>query len=97
MLRGHGRLTDSLVPHDRMAAAMTYEPENDIACIDLRGHLSFSTGANTRMKTGNLMVMDGGYLEVGSAAIPVAANVTAEIVITDQKIDRKLDPAEEVA
>jgi hypothetical protein len=65
-----------------------------LACIALRGHLSFSTDANTRMKTGNIMVMDGGYLEVGSAAKPVAANVTAEIIITDQKIDRKLDPAE---
>src|SRR6202521_2711544 len=65
-----------------------------LACITLRGHLSFATDANTRMKTGNLMVMDGGYLEVGRAAKPVSANVTAEIIIADQKIDRKLDPAE---
>ena len=35
-----------------------------------------------------------GYLEVGSAAKPISANVTAEIIIADQKIDRKLDPAE---
>jgi hypothetical protein len=46
------------------------------------------------MKTANLMVLDEGYLEVGSASAPIAANVTAEIVIADQKIDRRLDPAE---
>src|SRR5579863_1270322 len=85
---------------DRVAVgaghSVTYDVASDakLSCVDLRGRLSFSTDANTRMKTGNLMVMDGGYLEVGSAAKPVSANVTAEIVITDQKIDRKLDPAE---
>jgi hypothetical protein len=85
---------------DRVAVgaghSVVYDVASDakLACIDLRGHLSFSTDSNTRMKTGNLMVLDGGYLEVGSAAKPVPAKVTAEIIITDQKIDRKLDPAE---
>jgi len=85
---------------DRVAVGaghnVVYDLASDtkLACIDLRGRLSFSTDVNTRMKTGNLMVMDGGYLEVGSAAKPVSANVTAEIIISDQKIDRKLDPAE---
>src|SRR5579864_7855228 len=85
---------------DRVAVCAGHSVVYDVAsdaklgCVDLRGHLSFSTDTNTRMKTGNVMVWDGGYLEVGSAAKPVAANVTAEIVITDQKIDRKLDPAE---
>jgi G8 domain-containing protein/parallel beta helix pectate lyase-like protein len=85
---------------DRVAVGaghnVTYDvaSEAKLACVDLRGHLSFSTDVNTRMQTGNLMVWDGGYLEVGSAAKPVPANVTAEIIISDQKIDRKLDPAE---
>jgi len=85
---------------DRVAVgaghSVVYDVASDakLACIDLRGHLSFATDANTRMKTGNLMVMDGGYLEVGRAAKPVSANVTAAIIIADQKIDRKLDPAE---
>jgi len=85
---------------DRVAVgaghSVVYDVASDakLACVDLRGHLSFSTDVNTRMQTGNLMVWDGGYLEVGSAAKPVPANVTAEIIITDQKIDRKLDPAE---
>src|SRR5919201_1264988 len=46
------------------------------------------------MKTANLMVVDEGYLEVGSAVAPIAPNVTAEIIIAEQKIDRQLDPAE---
>jgi hypothetical protein len=65
-----------------------------LGCIELRGHLSFKTDANTRMNVGNLMVMDQGFLEVGTSSQPVAPNVTAEIVIADQPIDHKLDPAE---
>src|SRR3989442_612093 len=65
-----------------------------LACVEVRGRLRFRADANTRMKTANLMVQDEGYLEVGSPTAPVAPNVTAEIVITDQKIDRKIDPAE---
>src|SRR6202163_4357092 len=65
-----------------------------IGCIDLHGQLSFATSASTLLKTNNLMVEDDGYLEIGSVAQPIAANVTAEIVIADQKIDRTLDPAE---
>jgi hypothetical protein len=68
--------------------------QDKLACIELRGQLSFKPDANTRMNVGNLMVMDQGFLEVGSSPQPVAPNVTAEIVITDQPIDRKLDPAE---
>jgi hypothetical protein len=75
---------------------VVYDVASDakIGCIEVRGHLSFSTESNTRLKTNNLMVEEGGYLEIGSAAKPIAANVTAEVIIADQKIDRKLDPAE---
>ena len=38
-----------------------------LACVEVRGRLRFRVDANTRMKTVNLMVMDEGYLEVGSA------------------------------
>ena len=65
-----------------------------IACIEVGGRLRFRTDANTRLKTANLMVIDGGYLEIGSAATPIAHDVTAEIIIADQTIDRQLDPAE---
>ena len=85
---------------DRVAIAaghsVVYDAVSDakIACIDVRGHLSFSTESSTRLKTNNLMVDEGGYLEIGSAAKPIAAGATAEVIIAHQKIDRKLDPAE---
>src|SRR3954462_14727564 len=45
---------------------VTYDVSSDvkIACIDLQGQLSFANGANTRLKTNNLMVEDTGYLEI---------------------------------
>jgi hypothetical protein len=85
---------------DRVAIAaghnVVYDAVSDakIACIDVRGHLSFSTESSTRLKTNNLMVDEGGYLEIGSATKPIAASATAEVIIADQKIDRKVDPAE---
>ncbi|HYR84828.1 MAG TPA: G8 domain-containing protein [Terriglobia bacterium] len=85
---------------DRVAISarqdVVYDVVSDakLACVEIRGRLRFRADANTRMKTANLMVMDEGYLEVGSAGVPVAPNVTAEIIIADQKIDRQLDPAE---
>jgi G8 domain-containing protein len=85
---------------DRVAISarhdVVYDVVSDarIACVEIRGRLRFRADANTRLKTANLMVMDEGYLEVGSAAVPVVPDVTAEIIIADQKIDRRLDPAE---
>src|SRR5262245_3880059 len=85
---------------DRVAISaqreVLYDATSDakLACVEVRGRLRFRADANTRMKTVNLMVMDDGYLEVGSAAAPIASNVTAEVIIADQKIDRRLDPAE---
>ena len=85
---------------DRVAIAAWHDIVYDVAsdakltCVEIRGRLRFRPDANTRIKTANLMVMDEGYLEVGSADSPIAANVTAEIIIADQKIDRQLDPAE---
>lgn len=60
--------------------------------VAVHGTLRFSTTVNTRLTVTNLMVMGDhgmptmstvGYLEVGTAANPVAANVTAEIVIAN--------------
>src|SRR5258708_36938562 len=55
--------SDRKVPgaEDRVAIGaghdVTYHTVSDvrIPCIDLRGHLSFATQANTRLKTTNLM------------------------------------------
>src|SRR5919201_5884121 len=38
--------------------------------------------------------MDAGVLEVGTEQTPIARDVTAEIVIADQKIDGEIDPAQ---
>ncbi|MGH9204184.1 MAG: G8 domain-containing protein, partial [Vicinamibacterales bacterium] len=60
--------------------------------IAVHGTLRFNPSVNTRLKVTNLMVMGDhgmpsmatvGYLEVGTAANPIAANVTAEILIAN--------------
>lgn len=75
---------------------VTYDVVSDakLDCIEVDGHLRFDTNANTRLKVANLMIMDQGYLEVGSEAIPVSPNVTTEIIIADQPIDRDVDPGQ---
>lgn len=76
--------------------AITYDVASDakLQCIELRGRLSFRTDANTRMKIVNLMVMEGGTLEVGTPDRPVAPGVTADIVIAEQAPDPAVDPAQ---
>ncbi len=75
---------------------VTYDVASDarLTCIDVRGGLTFSATATTRMNVGDLMVFEEGHLEVGSAARPVPATVTAEIIIADQPIDPVLDPGQ---
>jgi hypothetical protein len=75
---------------------ITYDAVSDakIACIGIRGQLSFKTDANTRLKTTNIMVWEEGALEIGTPANQMAANAMAEVIIADQKINRTLDPAE---
>src|SRR5215831_20330923 len=65
---------------DRVAISaghdVVYDVASDakLACVEIRGGLRFRDDANTRLKTANLMVMDDGYLEVGSADRPIASN-----------------------
>jgi hypothetical protein len=61
--------------------------------IAVDGKLAFAPSVNTRLKVTNLEVMAGamgmgtrGVLEVGTAAVPIAADVTAEIVIADSPL-----------
>jgi len=51
--------------------------------ISVNGKLAFSTGVDTSLKVTNLQVMSTGVLEVGTAAVPIDANVTAQIVIAN--------------
>ena len=75
---------------------VTYDTVSDakLACVEVDGVQRFATDANTRMRVGNLMVTEEGHLEIGTAANPVAPNVTAEVIIADQPIDGKIDPAQ---
>ncbi len=63
--------------------------------LAVHGTLRFSPTVNTSLKATNLMVMGDhgmpgmtgvGYLEVGTADAPIAANVTAEIIIADSPL-----------
>ena len=61
--------------------------------VAVDGKLTFAPSVNTRLKVTNLQVMAGemgmgtpGILEVGTAAAPVAAGVTAEILIANSPI-----------
>ena len=56
------------------------------------GQLLFRTDADTRLLVVNLLVLEGGYLEVGTPERPVAAGVKAEIVFADRPIDTMADP-----
>jgi hypothetical protein len=61
--------------------------------IVVDGKLAFAPTVNTRVNVTNLEVMAGndgmgtpGVLEVGTAAAPIAANVTAEIIIANSPL-----------
>jgi PKD repeat protein len=62
--------------------------------IQAGGHLIFRTDVNTELTVVNLLVLQGGELQIGTAANPVASNVTAQVVIADQAINTTLDPAQ---
>ncbi len=85
---------------DKVAIAaghdVTYNVVSDatLECLEVDGHLRFDTTSNTRLKVGNLMVMESGSLEIGTDATPVSPNVGAEIIIADRPIDRTIDPAQ---
>jgi PKD repeat protein len=55
--------------------------------LDAGSHLQFRTDINTLVVVANLVVKPGAWLEVGSAANPVAANVTATVMFPDQALN----------
>lgn len=64
----------------------------DVIGIDTGASLRFRTDINTRLQVGIIKIFDGGTLEIGSVAAPVAADVTAELVIRDRPLDLVSDP-----
>jgi G8 domain len=59
----------------------------DTIGIDAGGVLTFRSDRVTKLTVGTLQVMPGGTLEVGTASSPIAANVTAEIIIRNKALD----------
>jgi hypothetical protein len=68
--------------------------DSRLDCVQVDGTLRFATDKNTRIKAVNLTVMEQGTLEVGTTDNPITPNVTAEIIVADQSIDRVIDPAQ---
>ncbi len=85
---------------DKIAIAagrsVVYDVVSDAAlpCVEIKGRLAFKPDVNTRMKVVNLTVMDGGTLEVGTAAQPIGERAFAEIVVADRPFDPAIDPAQ---
>jgi hypothetical protein len=75
---------------------ITYDVASDAAldCLEIDGDVRFATSRDTRLKLGNLMVLEQGGLEIGTEATPVSPGVTAEIIIADRLIDKNLDPTQ---
>lgn len=74
--------------------SITYATQSDVSLngLEINGSLTFATNVNTRLKVGNMTVMPTGTLNIGTAAAPVAAGVTAELIIADQALDLANDP-----
>jgi len=51
--------------------------------VSVNGKLAFSPSVNTSLRVTNLQVLSTGVVEVGTAATPIDANVTAQIVIAN--------------
>ncbi len=73
---------------------VSYDVVSDakIQCVDVEGALVFRHDRSTRMNVGTVTVLERGRLEVGTVDTPIAADVTAEIVILDQPVDTTRDP-----
>src|SRR5262249_35682981 len=75
---------------------VTYDTVSDAnintVVIQAGGHLAFRTDVNTRLTVTNLLVLQGAELQIGTAADPVAANVTAEVVFPNTPLDTARDP-----
>ena len=64
-----------------------------LTTVRVDGTLSFDTTHNTQLQVDTLITSDCGELEMGTASAPIAAGVTAKILITDNgAIDRVWDP-----
>src|SRR3989338_10382281 len=62
---------------------VVYDAQSDavLAGVEIMGTLQFSRAVNTRLKTSdNIMVMAGGFLDMGTEASPIPKEVKSEVV-----------------
>jgi hypothetical protein len=64
----------------------------DVIGIDSGASLRFRTDISTRLQVGIIKLFEGGRLEIGTAATPVAPTVTAELIIRDRPLNLATDP-----
>ncbi len=63
-----------------------------LAGLMVEGELHFATDRTTQLTVDTLVVHEGGLFEMGSAAQPIAQNVTATLLVADRgSIDREHD------
>lgn len=79
--------------HIAPSHSITYDAASDAAldCVKISGKLDFKTDANTRIKAGTIMVMEGGQLIAGTETKPVSVNVLTEIIIANKPLDLVAD------
>jgi hypothetical protein len=79
--------TDTTVIYDVVSDAHV-----NTVSIEAGGDLRFRTDTDTQIIVGNFLVKPDGNLEVGTESDPVAANVTAKVIIANQPVDLSVDP-----
>jgi hypothetical protein len=80
-----------------IAHSVTYDStagDASVIGIEAGGVLRFSVTQSTQLRVGTLLVLPNGTLEVGSAASPVSASATAQIIIKDAPLDPSADPGQ---
>lgn len=82
----------SIEPHMTISYDVSSTEAIDTVVIQVDGALQFRTDMATKLTVVNLLVLEGGSLEIGTVANPVAANVKAEVHFANLPINTTLDP-----
>ena len=80
------------------STTVTYDTVSSAAIntvvIQAGGSLVFRTDISTTLTVVNLLVLQGGTLQIGTASNPVVPTVTAQVVFANQPLNTTLDPAQ---
>jgi G8 domain len=84
----------SIEPNTTVSYDVVSSAAVNTVIIQNGGQLVFRTDINTTLTVLNLLVLEGGTLQVGTQANPVAAGVKAQIVFPDIAINTAADPSQ---